>query len=126
MGRRKAYYLLQLGQRLKGLRLPEKRLSAIGWTKLQVISDHLTPQNAEELLAEAEECTTQELRVLMGGGSKAKRRCVLLYFSPRQYRQLEEAILTNGGKRRGRGLVGKETAILRMVRRHGKSVSAKD
>jgi hypothetical protein len=42
--------------------------------------------------------------------------CVQLYLSPREYQQLEKAILKNGGKQKGGGLAGKEAAIMRIVR----------
>ena len=117
MGRRKAYYLLDLGKRLADLGLPDKRFEKIGWTKLQIIGKKLTPRNAETLLGWAEECNAPQLAArVRGETSTSKSRCVLLYFSPAQYRQFERAILTSGGKRSGRGLVGKEAAIMRMVR----------
>ena len=117
MGRRKAYYLLDLGKRLADLGLPDKRFEKIGWTKLQVIGKKLTPRNAETLLAWAEECNAPQLAArVRGETSTSKSRCVLLYFSPAQYRQFERTILTSGGKRSGRGLVGKEAAIMKMVR----------
>ena len=117
MGRRKAYYLLDLGKRLADLGLPDKRLKEVGWTKLQIIGKTLTPRNAETLLAWAEEYNAPQLAArVRGETSEPKTRCVLLYFSPAQYRQFERAILTSGGKRSGRGLMGKEAAIMRMVR----------
>ena len=116
MGRRKAYYLLDLGKRLADLGLPDKRLKEVGWTKLQVVGKHLTRRNAETLLGWAEECNAPQLAARIRGEAPSKTRCVLLYMSPAQYRQFERAILTSGGKRSGRGLVGKEAAIMRMVR----------
>ena len=117
MGRRKAYYLLDLGKRLAELGLPDKRLQKIGWTKLQVVGKHLTRRNAETMLGWAEECNAPQLAArVRGETSTSKSRCVLLYFSPAQYRQFQRAILSNGGKRSGRGLVGTEDAIMRIVR----------
>ena len=116
MGRRKAYYLLDLGKRLADLGLPDKRLKEVGWTKLQIIGKQLTPRNAETLLAWAEECNALQLAARVRGEAPSKTHCVLLYMSPAQYRQFERAILSNGGKRSGRGLVGTEDAIMRMVR----------
>ena len=116
IGRRKAYYLLDLGKRLADLGVPDKRFQKIGWTKLQIIGKKLTPRNAETLLAWAEECNAPQLAARVRGEAPSKTHCVLLYFSPAQYRQFERAILTSGGKRSGRGLVGKEAAITRMVR----------
>ena len=116
IGRRKAYYLLDLGKRLADLGLPDKHFEKIGWTKLQIIGQKLTRRNAETLLAWAEEYNAPQLAARVRGEAPSKSRCVLLYFSPAQYRQFERAILTSRGKRSGRGLGGKEDAIMSMVR----------
>jgi hypothetical protein len=50
MKKRKAYYLLELGQRLQELHLSEARLKRIGWTKLSVIGRTLTRENGETRL----------------------------------------------------------------------------
>ena len=123
IGRRKAYYLLELGKRLADLGVPDKRFEKIGWTKLQIIGKHLTRRNAEKLLGWAKECNAPQLTARVRGEAPSKTHCVLLYFSPAQYRQFEKAILTKGGKRSGRGLVGKEAAIMRMVRLVNKAES---
>jgi hypothetical protein len=118
MKQRKAYYLLELGRRLQGLRLSEARLKRIGWTKLSVIGKTLTRENAETRLQWAEENSSRKLADLVRGAkSTSKLHCVQLYFSPREYRRLEEGILGHGGQRRGRGLIDKEKAILEMVER---------
>ena len=121
-GRRKTYYLRRVGEQLTDLGLAEGRLERIGWTKLQVISEKLTPKSAERWLRLAEIRSTQELVDLVRGGP-ARPHCVQLYFGPRQYAQLERAILNHGGQRRGRGLANKEAAIMRMVRRASKGAS---
>jgi hypothetical protein len=117
MGRRKAYYLIELGKRIQGLKLPEKRLKRIGWTKMQVLAKHLTLANADDLLARAEANSAQKLAAMLRGEQCRERaRCVLLYFSPRQYREFERAVLSHGGSRSGRGLVAKEEALIKAIR----------
>ena len=44
-------------------------------------------------------------------------RCVLMYFSPKQYDELEDVLVKHGGVRRGRGVENKEEAMLKVVRR---------
>jgi hypothetical protein len=39
-----------------------------------------------------------------------------MYFTDRQYAQFETAVRREGAQRRGRGLVGKEKAIMRIIR----------
>ena len=42
--------------------------------------------------------------------------CVLMYFSPKDYAELEEALLSHGGTRSGRGILNKEKALINVVR----------
>lgn len=42
--------------------------------------------------------------------------CVLLYFSPKDYAELEDALVKHGGVRSGRGIQNKEEALIRLVR----------
>jgi hypothetical protein len=120
LGSRKAYYLMELADRFRGTRLPAKRLEAIGWTKAQVIAKHLTRHNALSLIELAEQHNTRDLTLIMQGRSSSApapspARCVLMYFSPHQYRAFEKAILQHGAVRRGRGLANKEKALLRLI-----------
>jgi hypothetical protein len=118
LGRRKAYYLVEIDKRLDGLNLSRPRLQATGWTKLQVIGEHLTRSNAEKLLRLAEKNTAHNLKLRMRGEKpRLKTHAVLMYFSPGQYRQFEEAILCNGGDRHGHGLINKERALIKVIRK---------
>lgn len=118
VSRRVAYYLLEVGKVLSGLRISKARLNRIGWTKLQVIGKYLTADNASELLDLAEHTSTYELKRLMRGKApRTDTKCVLLYFTPRQYRDFQTAVLRHGGEQSRRGLVGMEKAIMKMVRK---------
>src|SRR5215208_6757744 len=65
LGRRKVYYLLEIGHRIARSRLSTARLRNIGWTKLQIISEHFNRQSAPALLKLAEENTARDLKLLM-------------------------------------------------------------
>jgi hypothetical protein len=117
LGPRKAYYLLQIAQCYRSLVRYRSRLQAIGWTKLTILCEHITPQNAARLIKLAEENTVQGLRSQMSNVQPPKTRCVLLYFNRSEYQSFETAVLRNGGSRRGRGLVGKERAIIKALRK---------
>jgi hypothetical protein len=43
---RKAYYLVKIGEQYGSLVRYRSRLQSIGWTKLTIIGEHITPQNA--------------------------------------------------------------------------------
>ena len=112
---RKSYYLVEIAERLGSLRLPEKRFEAIGWTKAQVIAKHMTKQNALSLIQLAEQNSIRDLELLVEGKQASRTHCVLMYLTPFQYRTFEKAIRQHGAVRRGRGLVNKEEALLRLI-----------
>jgi hypothetical protein len=83
LGRRKAYYLVEVSRVFEPLPVPRSRLRKIGWTKLQLIGKHLDASNIDALLFMAEENSSKELeRVLRGEKPLGDAHCVLMYFSP--------------------------------------------
>src|SRR6185437_6555463 len=77
-----------------------------------------TKNNVEELVSLAEQLKTKQLeRKMQGEEPLSNAHCVLMYFSPKQYAELEEALLKNGGERSGRGIVGKEEALINALRK---------
>ncbi len=118
LGRRKAYYLVEVSRTFDPLPISRNRLKKIGWTKLQLLAKQITKDNAQELLALAEENTTKQLEKLMRGEKPIDNaHCMLMYFSPKQYKVVEEAMLANGGVKSGRGVVGKEEALVRALKK---------
>ena len=65
VGLRKAYALAQIDRSFRVLNIERKRLYRIGWTKLQLVANHITEANCEELLALAETSTVRELTLLL-------------------------------------------------------------
>jgi len=116
--RRKAYYLVTISKTFDPLKVSRTRLQKIGWTKLEKISKHVTKENVDELLDLAEANTVKKLEALMKGEQPiANAHCVLMYFTPKQYKDIEEILLQNGGKRSGRGILNKEKALIRALSR---------
>ena len=115
--RRKAYYLLRVGQLLETGAITQSDAEQIGWSKLVVIADTITVKNAPRLLSLARRKTAQELmRIMRGDDQKPAPHCVLMYFSPRQYRRFTKAMVLHGATSTSRGLAGKEQAIMRLIR----------
>jgi hypothetical protein len=118
LGSRKAYYLVNIAEQLRPHMRYRSRLMKLGWTKCQMIGAQLPERNFLELLEAAEEYNAKELDTLIrrnkAGGDT---RCVLLYFTPGEYRQYEEAVLKFGARKRGRGLTDKEKATIRMAKK---------
>jgi hypothetical protein len=118
LGRRKAYYLVEVSRKFEPLPISPARLKKIGWTKLQIIGQNVTKDNVEELVSLAEQLKTKQLeRKMQGEEPLGNAHCVLMYFSPKQYAELEEALLKNGAERSGRGIVGKEEALIKALRK---------
>ena len=118
LGRRKAYYLVEVSRVFDPLQVSRARLKKVGWTKLMMIAKQATQDNIDELLVLAEQNNAKELdRIMRGETPLGNSHCVLMYFSPKQYEELEEALVHHGARKaeRRRGLVGKEEALLRMI-----------
>lgn len=116
LGNRKAYYLVNIAEQLRPHLRHRARLQRLGWTKCQVIGRSLSGANFLELVKFAESHSTQELAAYAGKQKTSQTRCVLLYFTPSEYQRYEEAVLQFGARKRGRGLVGKEAATVRIAK----------
>jgi hypothetical protein len=99
MGQRRASYLIEVSRAVEALAIPRDQLGKIGWPKLQLISKHLTPNTLDALLRLAEESTVKDLEHHARGWKRpaGNAHCILRYFSPKSYEQLEGALVSNGG-----------------------------
>jgi hypothetical protein len=98
MGLRKAYSLIEVSRTVEALAIPRDQLGKIGWPKLQLVAKHLTPNTLDALLRLAEESTVEDLKHHLRGWKRpaGNAHCMLRYFSPKSYEQLEETHLSNG------------------------------
>jgi hypothetical protein len=113
LGRRKAYYLVDISNAFAKLTVSPSRLKKIGWTKLSLIAKKVTQSNVEDMLELCEGNTAKQIEQRLKGAEMSDNsRCVLMYFTPQQYEQFEEAVLHNGGSKSGRGLLNKEQALI--------------
>lgn len=120
LGRRKAYYLVDVSRIFDPLQVSRAKLKKVGWTKLAMIAKRVTQDNVDAFLDLAERNNVKELeRMVRGKKPLGHSHCVLMYFSPKQYEELEEALVHHGARKaeRGRGLVEKEKALLTMIRK---------
>ncbi len=110
---RKAYYLVQIDRALDGLFVPRERLLRIGWTKMQIIARHITAENAEALLAQAERHPVHVLRdVIDGDAPESAKHCVILYLFDDEYEIFAEVLQAHGASLVGRGIKWKEEALI--------------
>ena len=117
LGRRKAYYLVEISRVFDPLQVSRPRLKKLGWTKLQLIGKHVTQDNVEELMELAESMNTKQLERKMKGKMPIKNAaCVLMYFNPTAVKELEQALEKYGATPTPRGIQDREEALIRMIR----------
>jgi hypothetical protein len=99
LGLRRAHHLIEVSRTVEALAIPRDQLGKIGWPKLQLIVNHLTPNTLDALLRLAEESTVKDLEHYALGWKRpgGNAHCMLRYFSPKSYEQLEGALVSNGG-----------------------------
>ena len=116
--RRKAYYLIEIDKALEGRKLPKARLKKLGWSKVLILSQHLDKFNGPDLLDQAEKYNNQELRAFLSGDKPQNHaHCVLMYFSPKDYKLFGQAVQKHGAKRSGRGFSDKEKALVKILKK---------
>ncbi|MEK7994572.1 MAG: hypothetical protein AAB403_12280 [Planctomycetota bacterium] len=95
--------------------LSESDMERIGWTKLAVVtsgaSDDMTK---EDVIAMCEGRTVTELRAVVAGIAGSVK-VVTFSLNKSQRRELEAALIRHGAVRVGRGLTGKEAALMKIV-----------
>lgn len=122
LGRRKAYYLVEVYEAFRGLPVSRAKLKQVGWTKLQQLGSYVDKDNVVEMLDMAIEMSSKQLAAHLKGEKFADNaRCVLMYFSPKQYEVLEQTVLAHGGMKKGRGLENKEDALITALKKLAKS-----
>jgi hypothetical protein len=99
MGLKRAYQLIEVSRTVEALAIPRDQLGKIGWPKLQLIVNHLTPNTLDALLHLAEESTVKDLEdhVREWKRPAGNAHFMLRYFSPKSYEQLEGALVLYGG-----------------------------
>jgi hypothetical protein len=118
LGKRKAYYLMEVARAFANLDVPRFRLSKIGWTKLQIIAPHINPDNSENLLTLAETNTAINLKAIVRGEKPTVGgRSVLLFFTAKQFDAFSKAILKHGAVKNAEGFLNKEKALIKAVRK---------
>lgn len=115
LSRRKAYYLIKIARYFEDY--PDRdRLERIGWTKLLLLTSVDDYDTLDGLLHLAETETVRNLsRALRGLEEQGRTRCMLLYFTRKQYADVEKALLTHGAGKVGKALLEKEKALLNLI-----------
>jgi hypothetical protein len=112
LGKRKAYYLVAIDRTFSTIPVPKMRLKKIGWTKLNLLTSHISKDNYSPMLKAAEQYTAKELEAHLNGRPvEEKKKAFLAYVDSEGYEALVEAFSKVGGKRSGRGWTNKGAAL---------------
>jgi len=118
IAKRKAYYLVEIHKAFEGLPVDRERLLGIKWTKAQILARHVTRENVDYLLGEAERLPVHQLqKAIQGADSDASKHCVLLYLSDQDYRLLSKVLKSHGARPSARGLRNKEQALIKALKK---------
>ena len=118
--RRKGYYLAEIGKHVCNANVSKQvlnsSLSAIGWTKAQIIARYLNTHNWSDLIACATTHTARDLKLLMKGIEPiAGVKTTLLSLSPEDHAMLAKTLLNYGASPSGNGHANKESALMKLV-----------
>lgn len=126
--RRALFYLSNVGGFLVDYGITEEQAERVGWTKLQIIARHAANQPGrisqramQTKLGIAARTPAHALPAALETQdmpSERPLRSVLLRLSAEQYADVEAALIACGAERKGRGLIAKEDALVRLAVSH--------
>lgn len=115
IGKRKAFYLIEIDKVFGPLDIPMQRLTAIGWTKLSLMAKHVDPQKIEDWLKLGESNTVEELKLFLAGKEQLPNK-VHLRFNDKDYAVFSGTLLANGASLTpGGGISNKEQALIKIM-----------
>lgn len=122
--RRALFYLSSVGRLLDDYDITDEQAERIGWTKLQIVARHTANQpgrisrrDMQAKLEIASRTPADRLHeALEQQETPRPLRSVLLRLTAKQYADVEAALIACGATRRGKGLVDKEEALVRLAR----------
>ena len=122
MSRRRLYYLLEVGQFIERWGICEAAAANVGWTKLQIISRHAgndeskSAKDIEAYLEAASVTTAYALSTTLRQGRAVPKKAVVFRLNVGARAELREALAAFGAKSRGKGMILKEKALIKIVR----------
>lgn len=119
--RRRAFALVKVDEVFGQGVVDRDRLARIGWSKLAQIASHVSDnkENMETLLSDAERMTARELEIALSRGVELdKSRTLTFTLSEADYKAVEQALVACGAEQNGRGLSGKEQALVKLATNH--------
>jgi hypothetical protein len=121
MGRRRLYYLLEVGRFIDQQGIRKAEADRVGWTKLRIVARHLreadsSHDDVKACLELAVRTRAHSLAQVLRGRRVPRKRVVSFVLTTAEKAQLSEALLAYGAERWGRkGLKNKERALIKLV-----------
>lgn len=133
ISRRRMYYLSEAGAFIRKSGMDKATAERLGWTKVSALARHtkdmqtLTATEVSALVALSDQSTVYNLPEALAKNVPPPEaaRAILLHLTTEQYKVVEEALAAFGARKRGRGLAGKEDALVALasklpeLRNHG-------
>ena len=126
--RRALFYLSNVGGFLADYSITEEQAERIGWTKLQIVARHVANRpgriSQHAMQAKLRIAARTPAHALSAAlerqdtPSEGPLRSVLVRLPAEQYADVEAALIACGAERKGRGLIGKEDALVRLAVSH--------
>ena len=116
VGRRRAYYFVEIAKAFQNHSHLHEKLQKIGWTKASMLAKHVDAPNLGELLQLAEEVTTHELGAFLKQGPAGLGGGVLMFkLDAPALAEVTKALKANGAFETPAGLRKKEAALLQAL-----------
>jgi len=120
LGDRKAMYLVKIARRTEHLPIPKGQMAKVGWTRMEIVANQLTPSTWKHWMATAETHTARDLRIILKGKRPVPgTRTIVLHLAPQDYASFEKVLLMNGAKANGLGMLNKERALMSVISAFG-------
>ena len=121
VGRRRLYYLLDVGRLIERYELTKQEVEAVGWTKLQIVARHLTTtretkkDHVKHLLRLASNTKAKDLGEALEGKQLEEKHTFMFFLSKDEAAMLNESLLQFGALRVPGGVTNKEQALMAML-----------
>ena len=116
LGRRRAYYLVEIAKAFDDKPHLHGKLRLLGWTKAAALASHASAPNLDELMQLATEITAYELKAFLKDGPDGLGKQVLAFsFGAPDFAKVSQVLKANGALGAPIGLRNKEAALLRAL-----------
>lgn len=119
LGSRKCYYLIEIDEAFRKLPVGRDRLRRLGWTKARHLTKHITKENYQKLLLLAETNTADHLKRILAANKAdiPKKKAAVFNFEEKELSFVNKVLLRFGAKEAPRGMLKKEEALLKALRK---------